>query len=422
MATEIILPRVDMDMTHGKITRWHVAEGDTVSKGQPLFEIETDKAAMEIEAQADGVVRGQKPTGEEVAVGTAVAWLCAPDEHPPEASAEQASPPQADAASVEAKRPAAEPVPEEAALGYEGRPRATPAARSLAAQRELDLAALAGSGPNGRIQRADVEAAASSTGRTSTAKLAIRQLREGAGDPLVLLHGFGAETASWRPLLGHLRLVNPVMGLDLPSHGQSPASPIDRFTSLADQVGAALAAARLVKLHLCGHSLGGAVAAALCDDDRFEVRSLCLMSPAGLGPSINQTFLDGFCGAASEAALAVWMRELVADPASLPDAMVRSTWRARDGNDQAAGQSNLAARLFAGGTQLFSVRPALERHDGPLRILSGSADRIIDNRAIMTLSGGAAAIHLLPGIGHLPQIEAANLAARLVAETVRSAS
>ena len=57
MPVEVILPRVDMDMTTGKISRWYVKEGDTVNKGAPIFEIETDKAAMEVESPGDGVIR-----------------------------------------------------------------------------------------------------------------------------------------------------------------------------------------------------------------------------------------------------------------------------------------------------------------------------------------------------------------------------
>ena len=414
MATEVILPRVDMDMTHGKITRWHVGEGVSVAKGQPLFEIETDKAAMEIEAAGDGIVRGQRAVGEEIAVGTAVAWLCGPDESPPAPTADPAASPAAKASPAQAL-PSAAKSPREEATTDAARPRATPAARSLAAGRGIDLAPLAGTGPNGRIQRADVEAVAQQSVRTFDATLAVRQLRDGSGDPLVLLHGFGAETASWRPLLGHLALANPVLGLDLPGHGQSPMLPIDRFAALVDRVGAALQAAGNVRVHLCGHSLGAAVGAALCEDDRFEVLSLCLIAPVGLSPAINHAFLEGFCTAPSEAALAVWMGELVADPKRLPDAMIRSTWRA---HERAVDQAQLAAALFPGGTQLFSIRSALDRYNGPLRVIAGRSDKIVEPAAVLN---GAAAIHLLPGIGHLPQIEAAALIARLVAQTVRSA-
>ena len=58
MASEVIMPRVDMDMEEGKIAIWYVKNGDTVTKGQPLFDIETDKATMEVEAHVSGVVQG----------------------------------------------------------------------------------------------------------------------------------------------------------------------------------------------------------------------------------------------------------------------------------------------------------------------------------------------------------------------------
>ena len=75
MPTEIILPKVDMDMATGKISRWYVKNGAAVKKGDVLFEIETDKAAMEIEAPASGIVRdiiGQQEI--DTPVGQAVAW------------------------------------------------------------------------------------------------------------------------------------------------------------------------------------------------------------------------------------------------------------------------------------------------------------------------------------------------------------
>jgi pyruvate dehydrogenase E2 component (dihydrolipoamide acetyltransferase) len=81
MAVEVILPRVDMDMATGKISKWHVKDGDKVTKGAALFEIETDKAAMEIDAPADGILRniivGEGGTAE---VGAAVAYIYAEGE------------------------------------------------------------------------------------------------------------------------------------------------------------------------------------------------------------------------------------------------------------------------------------------------------------------------------------------------------
>ncbi|HEV8552608.1 MAG TPA: biotin/lipoyl-containing protein [Casimicrobiaceae bacterium] len=75
-AIEVILPKVDMDMESGVIAQWKVAEGDFVNQGDILFEMETGKAMMEVEAPGTGVIRDlAQTTGEEVPVGTTVAWI-----------------------------------------------------------------------------------------------------------------------------------------------------------------------------------------------------------------------------------------------------------------------------------------------------------------------------------------------------------
>jgi pyruvate dehydrogenase E2 component (dihydrolipoyllysine-residue acetyltransferase) len=75
-AIEVILPKVDMDMESGVIAQWKVAEGDFVNEGDILFEMETGKAMMEVEAPGTGVIRDlAQITGKEVPVGTTVAWI-----------------------------------------------------------------------------------------------------------------------------------------------------------------------------------------------------------------------------------------------------------------------------------------------------------------------------------------------------------
>jgi pyruvate dehydrogenase E2 component (dihydrolipoamide acetyltransferase) len=88
MAVELILPRVDMDMSEGKIAHWYVKNGDTVTKGQVVFEIETDKATMEIDAAADGIVQGiDGVVGVTMPVGQIVGWILQPGEAIPTAGA-----------------------------------------------------------------------------------------------------------------------------------------------------------------------------------------------------------------------------------------------------------------------------------------------------------------------------------------------
>src|SRR2546428_14123612 len=88
MATSVVMPALEMAQETGKIVSWVKKEGDTVSKGEILLEVETDKAVVEIEAQADGVLAGVKSQeGDVVPVGQTIAWLVAPGEKPPADSA-----------------------------------------------------------------------------------------------------------------------------------------------------------------------------------------------------------------------------------------------------------------------------------------------------------------------------------------------
>src|SRR5215475_11332157 len=84
MATSVVIPALEMAQETGKIVSWVKKEGDSVSKGEILLEVETDKAVVEIEAQADGVLAGVKSQeGDVVPVGQTIAWLVAPGEKPP---------------------------------------------------------------------------------------------------------------------------------------------------------------------------------------------------------------------------------------------------------------------------------------------------------------------------------------------------
>src|SRR5207237_825456 len=84
MATSVVMPALEMAQETGKIVSWVKKEGDTVAKGEILLEVETDKAVVEIEATADGVLAGVKShEGDVVPVGTTIAWLVAPGEQPP---------------------------------------------------------------------------------------------------------------------------------------------------------------------------------------------------------------------------------------------------------------------------------------------------------------------------------------------------
>jgi pyruvate dehydrogenase E2 component (dihydrolipoyllysine-residue acetyltransferase) len=170
VASEVILPRLGQGMEAGTIVRWLKAEGDPVEKGEPLFELDTDKVTQEVEAEASGVLLKILVAEGEVPVGTPVAYVGEAGEEVP---AEPAPAAVQIATGTEAREedtsregvpvPEALPVPEAAPVaagGNGGRIKASPLARRIARERGIDLAALSGTGPEGRIVAEDVERAA----------------------------------------------------------------------------------------------------------------------------------------------------------------------------------------------------------------------------------------------------------------------
>ena len=165
MATEILMPALSPTMTEGKLARWLKKEGDTVNSGDVLAEIETDKATMEVEAIEEGIL-GRiliQEGAEGVAVNTPIAILVEEGEAVPDnidtpqnvVSAEPAPVPQPVASAPVATQAA----PAQRADKPVGRVVASPLARRIARQKNIDLAAIKGTGPNGRIVKRDVEAA-----------------------------------------------------------------------------------------------------------------------------------------------------------------------------------------------------------------------------------------------------------------------
>ena len=166
MPIEIKMPALSPTMEEGTLAKWLVKEGDTVRSGDLLAEIETDKATMEFEAVDEGTIGKLLVAegSEGVKVGTVIAVMAGDGEDAAPAPAAKtetpAAPtaPKAEAAPAPAPTPAAAPAPK-AAQG--DRLRVSPLARRLAAEKNIDLASLTGSGPNGRIVKADLDGAKS---------------------------------------------------------------------------------------------------------------------------------------------------------------------------------------------------------------------------------------------------------------------
>ena len=183
LVTPILMPQAGQSMEEGTVVKWHVQPGDVISVGQVIFEIETDKATMEIESDHAGrLARIVVNVGETVPVKVPVAYLsdddaavdayiATADNAPVQTTPEIASAHQADASDD------AEEADEQATLDTptitpEGRIKASPAARKMAAERGINLAALGlGSGPGGRILSSDIPASSAETALAATKRI-----------------------------------------------------------------------------------------------------------------------------------------------------------------------------------------------------------------------------------------------------------
>ena len=161
MASEVKLPRLGQGMESGTIVKWLKSEGDPVEKGEPLYELDTDKVTQEVEAEASGVLLKIAVNEGEVPVGRTIAVIGEQGEDVPEVADE----PEAAAPEPEPKQAPAPPQgngrPEESPTIQRtgGRVKASPLARRIARERGIDLSSLRGTGPEGRIVAEDVERA-----------------------------------------------------------------------------------------------------------------------------------------------------------------------------------------------------------------------------------------------------------------------
>jgi pyruvate dehydrogenase E2 component (dihydrolipoamide acetyltransferase) len=157
MAVSVVMPALEMAQETGKLVSWKKKEGEKVAKGEMLLEVETDKAVVEVEAQAEGILGGVTASvGDVVPVGQTIAWLLKPGEQPPATTTPTQTGRTMDktttvAAAATTVAPAAAPT---------GPVRVSPKARRLAKELGVDVTGLRGSGPDGEVVAADVQAAA----------------------------------------------------------------------------------------------------------------------------------------------------------------------------------------------------------------------------------------------------------------------
>lgn len=351
----VTMPKWGLSMTKGKIVEWLVAEGDAVSGGASLVDVETDKTTGTVESSVEGLVRRiVAGPGREVPVGGTIA-LVAPAEVP-EADLDTAAAEAADRlASGQVEAP-------------EG-----PAVASV----EVD-------------------------GRS----IAYASLGDGP-DVTVLVHGYGGDKNSWLFVQEPLAQRGAVLALDLPGHGGSDKDVGDASLALlARSVLGFLDALGIERAHLVGHSLGGTVVLAVAADAPGRVRSLTLVAPAGFGPAIDAGYVHEFATAKARRPLQALLGRLFFDQQLVTRQLVEDLLRYKRIDGVEAALTALMGTLLDGDRQAIDAGPLLERAslEVPVVIVWGSEDRLLPTPAPAQL-GDRARTHLLERVGHMAHLE-----------------
>jgi len=324
--TPLVMPKWGLEMREGTVTAWLVDEGAEIAVGTPVLEVETDKISNAVEAPDPGLLRRRVALEGET-------------------------------------------LPVKALLGV--------LADSSVSEADIDAYVAGYVVP---AAGADEEEGAAVYATTEIDGFKVRYARRGpdSGVPVLFLHGFGGDLGNWLFNLDAVAEVAPVIALDLPGHGQSTARlPGTSLGELARFVVRFLDRLDIERVHVVGHSMGGAIGARMALDHPARVASLALVNSAGLGPEIESGYIDGFVAAASRRELKPVVERLFAKPELVTRQLVDDLLKYKRIDGVGEALAALGASLFGGGRQAETPGLELEGTALPLLVVWGREDRII---------------------------------------------
>jgi pyruvate dehydrogenase E2 component (dihydrolipoamide acetyltransferase) len=326
----IVMPKWGLAMQEGMVAKWLVEAGAEVKTGDEILDIETSKIANVFESPVAGPLRrivvGE---GETVPVGALLGVV-------------------ADAAVPDTELDA------------------------FVAKFQEEFAAHAAEAGAAAPEPETIEAG----GR----RIRYLALGEGAGVPMVLIHGFGGDLNNWQFNQEALAAARPTYAIDLPGHGGSSkelGAGHVHVGALAGAVVDFMDAKGIAKAHLVGHSLGGAIALDLALNHADRVASVTAISSAGLGPEINMAYIDGFMAAGRRKQLQPVLEMLVADPAMVSREMIEDVLKFKRLDGVEAALNRIIEGTFAGGQQALQLTGRLGELAAPVQAIWGRQDRVI---------------------------------------------
>jgi len=361
----IVMPKWGLAMEEGALTTWLVKSGSEVEKGQEIAEIETSKLANVFESPASGTVRRLvAKEGDVLPVGALLAVLA------PAAVSD------ADIDSFVASFVVEAPADAEAAGG--------------AVERKLER-----------------------NGRTLVFKAA--GLKNSI-TPVILIHGFGGDSDNWLFNIDELAKTRPVYAVDLPGHGKS-----SKTLTTGDLGELAQAVADLIdhigdgRVHMVGHSLGGAVAFQILRERPERVASVVGVAPVGFDDRINADFVEGFIDAQKRKDVKAALQLLLSDPELVSSQMIEGVLRFKRIEGAREALRAIADRNYPGGRQTESFRDLVQETPVPVMIVWGERDAILDPAAAQGLPASVEVLRL-ENAGHMPHMEAASTVNSKLAE------
>lgn len=349
----VTVPKWGMAMEEGQVTSWHVVEGEVVSAGQDIVDVESTKIASAVQTKVGGVLRRQ-------------------------------------AAAVGQKLPVG------ALLGVV----ADPSVPDVVVDEYVANFAISGAQQEVSPDAVSVRSVELSAGR-------IQYVAQGeGGTPVLFVHGFGGDKNNWLLNLAPLASGHVVYALDLPGHGGSTkklasGSSADLTQCVVEFIEAVVGR----PVHLVGHSLGGGLCERVALERPELVLSLALVASTGLGPEINGAYIKAFCDAKSRREMKAALGDLFSDGTLVSARMTEDMLRFKRIVGVEDALARIAGSAFDGSVQREVLADKLTGLAAPVLVVWGRDDKILPVHHAAHISARKSL--LLEKCGHMPMMEAA---------------